>query len=242
MGSTHSSNQTAVVSSTMLWPRLHSFGTETEADYRAPFFSGAKNSPFCCFWKWQGMAPVKRFRTASFAVKVCMPGKTRTKKIALRVQRNFRSICAEKEENSQDNEGHDDFAGTSRQITPDTHDNNSEPGREDGHDEIKNLNEYERRLLREEGAWEKMRSKLRSSHVKQQYLSEDFPCRECTQEGRAIPKAAVYRCQDCGPGQFYCHDCATSLHGTRNFFHILEVWRVSILQYIDNPGINNLSL
>ena len=41
------------------------------------------------------------------------------------------------------------------------------------------MNDYERRLLREEGAWEKMCSRLRSSHVKQQFLPDDFLCTEC---------------------------------------------------------------
>ena len=44
------------------------------------------------------MAPVRRIRTASFAVKVCMPGKMKKKKIALRVQKNLGS-APEKEEN-----------------------------------------------------------------------------------------------------------------------------------------------
>ena len=178
------------------------------------------------------MAPVRRFRTASFAVKVCMPGKTKKRKIELRVQRDVGSASKNEENGIIGNNAndHDDSGGAtcSGPVVPDTclNDNNIESRGEDGHD-FRNLNEYERRLLREEGAWEKMRSRLRSSHVKQQFLPDNSPCVECTQEGHAIPKTAVYRCQDCGPGQFYCHDCATSLHRTRNFFHILELWRVS---------------
>ena len=37
---------------------------------------------------------------------------------------------------------------------------------------------------------------------------------------------AVCRCQDCGPEQHFCLDCATSLHNNRNNFHVLELWKV----------------
>ena len=39
---------------------------------------------------------------------------------------------------------------------------------------------------------------------------------------------ATTRCEYCGPHQYFCVGCARALHGSRNKFHVLEQWKVSM--------------
>ena len=38
---------------------------------------------------------------------------------------------------------------------------------------------------------------------------------------------AEFRCQNCGPVAFYCHNCLILLHRKTNFFHVAEKWEAS---------------
>ena len=41
-------------------------------------------------------------------------------------------------------------------------------------------------------------------------------------------EAAVYRCVQCSPCVYYCHECFGEAHTTVNIFHTGEVWQVII--------------
>ena len=85
--------------------------------------------------------------------------------------------------------------------------------------------EYSARKRREESSWEAARDGLQRAFVAQQFLPHNKMCCACEVFKRPL-KMAVCRCQDCGPEQHFCLDCATSLHNNRNHFHVLELWKV----------------
>lgn len=42
------------------------------------------------------------------------------------------------------------------------------------------------------------------------------------------PNNALYRCQECGPLNFYCKECFCTQHKLANYFHVAEKWEVGI--------------
>ncbi|XP_046862985.1 uncharacterized protein LOC124456634 [Xenia sp. Carnegie-2017] len=56
-------------------------------------------------------------------------------------------------------------------------------------------------------------------------------CVKCLEDGIPAKKAEI-RCRDCGHGQFYCFECAESLHRTRNVFHLVEVWKTDFEMFV----------
>ena len=78
------------------------------------------------------------------------------------------------------------------------------------------------RVLSTSGNWEKVREKLLNSHIEEQQLPDNVICINC-QQG-----IATTRCEYCGPRQYFCVGCARALHGSRNKFHVLEQWKVSM--------------
>ena len=91
------------------------------------------------------------------------------------------------------------------------------------------VSSYEKRRRREADHWESLQDDLTKTYIE---VSAMKPCNQycikCIEDGRPYMLATM-RCSDCGLNQFYCSDCAESLHKTRNFFHIVEVWKVSNL-------------
>ncbi len=58
--------------------------------------------------------------------------------------------------------------------------------------------------------------------LKRKFFSSDTMWIECCNS------SAVCRCMDCGPRQYFCMDCASALHEKRNYFNVLETFKVSI--------------
>ena len=79
-------------------------------------------------------------------------------------------------------------------------------------------------VLSTSGNWEKVREKseLLNSYIEEQQLPDNVICVNC-QQG-----IATTRCEYCGPHQYFCVGCARALHGSRNKFHVLEQWKVSM--------------
>ena len=65
---------------------------------------------------------------------------------------------------------------------------------------------------------------VRESLLKARIEEEAFSMASQTCVTCAIP--AICRCVDCGPRQYFCLDCAKMLHNERNYFHILETYKV----------------
>ena len=82
--------------------------------------------------------------------------------------------------------------------------------------------QQQNRVLSTSGNWEKVREKLLNSYIEEQQLPDNVICVNC-QEG-----IATTRCEYCGPHQYFCVGCARALHGSRNKFHVLEQWKVSL--------------
>ena len=90
------------------------------------------------------------------------------------------------------------------------------------------VSSYEKRRRREADHWESLQDDLTKTYIEGSAMKPNQCCIKCIEDGRPNMLATM-RCSDCGPNQFYCSDCAESLHKTRNFFHIVEVWKVSNL-------------
>ena len=83
------------------------------------------------------------------------------------------------------------------------------------------LSRHHLRRVKEYNSWEVMREALLQARIEEEAFSGEANCVEC--QGNL----AVCRCQDCGPRQLFCLDCAKKLHATRNYFHCLEIFQVN---------------
>ena len=68
-------------------------------------------------------------------------------------------------------------------------------------------------------AWAQIRSVLLNTAVESSAMPSNQSCIMC-------PEAAVYRCVQCSPCVYYCHECFGQAHTTVNIFHTGEVWQV----------------
>ena len=82
--------------------------------------------------------------------------------------------------------------------------------------------QQQNRVLSTSGNWEKVREKLLNSYIEEQQLPDNVICVNCQEV------IATTRCEYCGPRQYFCVGCAQALHGSRNKFHVLEQWKVSM--------------
>ena len=83
------------------------------------------------------------------------------------------------------------------------------------------LSRHHLRRVKEYSSWEVMREALLQARIEHEAFSGEADCVECQ------ANLAVCRCQDCGPRQLFCLDCAKQLHETRNYFHCLEIFKVN---------------
>ena len=81
---------------------------------------------------------------------------------------------------------------------------------------------HEKRVLSTSENWGKVRDDMLSSYIEEQHLPENSQCVNCFNN-------ATTRCEYCVPRQYFCFDCAKSVHAKRNKFHVLEMWKVSDL-------------
>jgi hypothetical protein len=68
--------------------------------------------------------------------------------------------------------------------------------------------------------WTKVSEELFTAYVESLVLPET-PCRVCSNT------TATIRCVECGPGWFFCRECATESHRFTNQLHVLDLWQVS---------------
>jgi hypothetical protein len=81
---------------------------------------------------------------------------------------------------------------------------------------------HEKRVLNISENWGKVQDSMLSSYIEERHLPENSQCVNCFDNART-------RCEYCGPRQYFCLDCAKSLHAKRNKFHVLEIWKVSVI-------------
>ena len=81
---------------------------------------------------------------------------------------------------------------------------------------------HEKRVLNISENWGKVPDNMLSSYIEEQHLPENSQSVNCFDN-------ATTRCEYCGPRQYFCLDCAKSLHAKRNRLHVLETWKVSVL-------------
>ncbi len=67
--------------------------------------------------------------------------------------------------------------------------------------------------------WNKIRSGLLTAFTKSECMAVSQICSVCL-----VP--ALIRCQECGPGTYYCIQCFGDEHTTKNIFHAAEKWEV----------------
>lgn len=82
------------------------------------------------------------------------------------------------------------------------------------------LSKHHLRRVKEFNSWEGIRESLLQTRVEEEAFSCETACIECN------TNTAVCRCMECGPRQFFCHDCVKLLHENRNYFHLLETYKV----------------
>ena len=69
-------------------------------------------------------------------------------------------------------------------------------------------------------AWGQVRSALLDAVIESNAMPADNPfCIKCSE-------AANYRCLQCAPWAYYCHQCYINSHTVINLFHVGEVWEV----------------
>ena len=99
-------------------------------------------------------------------------------------------------------------------------------------DEGQNIrSRYETRRINEGESWKSLQDDVVKTYIENSAMPLDQLCVKCVEDGRpqASLQSAQIRCLDCGPNQFFCHQCAEKLHLTRNLFHVVEVWKVKTL-------------
>ena len=70
-------------------------------------------------------------------------------------------------------------------------------------------------------AWNKVRATLQKAAIESSALPGSQSCILC-----GAP--ATHRCTSCGAWAYYCIDCFCQAHSLTNFFHVGEVWEVSL--------------
>lgn len=95
------------------------------------------------------------------------------------------------------------------------------------------LSKHHQRRLKEFNGWEEIRSSLLSARFEEEVFSSVQICVLCG-------KSAVCRCTDCGPRQTFCMECAKLQHTERNYFHVLEIYKVSNSSVCSEPYVCEL--
>ena len=78
-------------------------------------------------------------------------------------------------------------------------------------------------------AWSQVRATLQKAAIESSALPCDQGCILC-----GAP--ATHRCTSCGAWAYYCIDCFRQAHSLTNFFHVGEVWVVSISTWVSTSG------
>ena len=71
--------------------------------------------------------------------------------------------------------------------------------------------------------WEKLQMGMLLNAVESSAMPVGQTCLLCSEP-------AVFRCQECGPMIYYCHECFSKQHGKVNFFHTAEKWEVRVFK------------
>ena len=97
---------------------------------------------------------------------------------------------------------------------------NSNVNEDDSSGNSEELSKHHQRRLKEFNGWEEKRRSLLTARFEEEVFSHVQMCVLCG-------KSAVCRCTDCGPRQTFCMECAKLQHTERNYFHILEIYKVN---------------
>ena len=105
-----------------------------------------------------------------------------------------------------------------------------EPSLDDVGDDDKNVSLYMIKQKASTSAWASIRQGLLKTAVENSAMPINQQCIMCCCE-------AVYRCVQCLPCGYYCHDCFGQAHMKVNIFHTGEVWQVNKFNYALAVGI-----
>lgn len=83
------------------------------------------------------------------------------------------------------------------------------------------LSYYEKRRISEHLNWSAIRKGLVECYIQECCLPTESVCVVCKE-------TAVAKCSFCGPRQYFCHTCALAEHDSRNYFHVMDLWKVSL--------------
>ena len=94
----------------------------------------------------------------------------------------------------------------------------------DGPDDFQrhSVTAHENRRIQEQLKWEELRDRLVSVTFEDSFLPKTA-CVWCQ------TSAAAVRCRYCGPKTLLCLECAKKLHVNINNYHVLELWKVQLL-------------
>ena len=82
--------------------------------------------------------------------------------------------------------------------------------------------QHQKRKVKSYENWEKIREALLRGRIEEEsFAIGEERCVSCNE-------VAEVRCIDCGHEQKYCIECAKKNHDQRNYFHVLERFKVSI--------------
>ena len=85
--------------------------------------------------------------------------------------------------------------------------------------------QYERRREKQYYSWENIRKSLLNGRVEEEAFFPEEVCCECEINNVEI------RCFECGLNQHFCIACANKIHEKKNYFHVLEKFKVVIITY-----------
>ena len=100
---------------------------------------------------------------------------------------------------------------------------------------------YERRRINEGDRWKGLHDDLIKARIESSSMPPNQCCVKCLAEsdhGKQTEETsssttdfhdvarATMRCLDCGPHQYFCRYCTETIHKDRNYFHVVEVWKV----------------
>lgn len=162
--------------------------------------------------------PTKRFKACKVRIRsVSTSGEKATKSISLKVP--CKTVNIDNSRSSSSN-AEDTWLTSTSEYGPNAvfteehlHINNqSEHSSTVSKHQIRRVKGYE--------SWKRIRESLLYGRIEEEGFVNEETC--------ACDGVAEVRCIDCGHEQYYCIDCAKKAHEGRNYFHVLERFKVSI--------------
>ena len=118
------------------------------------------------------------------------------------------------------NDGVIDHSSTSVELS---YPNEIESTDGDDEQEDNTVSGYARKQQRAAKHWSEITNEMLTAVIESECVSDEQLCTRCTQD------PATFRCLKCGAGALYCEACVAAVHNNRNYFHVVEQWKASVL-------------